>query len=230
MVHKHEKLTKRELLAQETFIAKLNIKKSRTNNPIVVAMIGLVGSGKSSVAKKLAEHIGATVISGDEIRIELRKQGEQYEQARVIAENTMIEVMRRDSNVILDSDFIDEKKRASIREKARKFGFQLVFVSTYTDLDVQIGRIITADYKNAVNDFFGSASSEWQGSDQSKGAVVKLREMWRRIPLHYRWINKAGGAWVIKNPPCKVLAEIDTTDEKIWGHEVAMVAEKLGLR
>jgi len=47
-----------------------------TQTPVIVAIIGLVGSGKSSVAQELAKHIGATVIEGDDIRIELRKQME----------------------------------------------------------------------------------------------------------------------------------------------------------
>ena len=191
-------------------------------------MIGLVGSGKSSVATELGKHIGATVVSGDEIRIELRKQGERYERARAIVENVVMRLVTEGKNIILDSDFIDAKKRASLREKARKAGVRLVFVCTYVDdLDVQIGRIVTADYHNAVDDFFGGASTKWDGSAQSKGAVVKLREMWRRTALHYRWVNKGGGQWKIKNPPCTVLADIDTTDEKKWKQEVAKCTKKL---
>ena len=76
MVHKREKLTKKEQAAQDAFMAKLDIKKRKTQTPVIVAIIGLVGSGKSSVAQELAKHIGATVIEGDDIRIELRKQME----------------------------------------------------------------------------------------------------------------------------------------------------------
>ena len=76
MVHKREKLTKKERAAQDAFMAKLDIKKRKTEKPVIVAVIGLVGSGKSSVAQELAKHIGATVIEGDDIRIELRKQME----------------------------------------------------------------------------------------------------------------------------------------------------------
>ena len=228
MVHRKEKLTLKELAAQKSFLAKLGvIQKRRTDEPIIVAMIGLTGSGKSSVSQELSKLIGATVIEGDDIRIELRKQGEAYERARALAENISIKVVEQGGNVILDSDFIDPKKRASIREKARKAHIRLVFICTYADLDVMIGRALTADYKNSMDDFFGGASSQWKGSEQSKGAVVKLREMWRRIPHHYRWENKVGGRWVIKNPPCKVLADIDTTDEKKWKEEVRNCADEL---
>jgi predicted kinase len=230
MVHKREKLTAKEERAQKAFVSNLNHVSRKTKEPVIVAMIGLIGSGKSSVAHELAKHIGATVISGDEIRIELRKQGERYERMRAIAENVAMELVNEGKNIILDSDFIDEKKRASLREKARKAGIRLVFLCIYTDLDVQVGRIIRANYHNKTDDFFGGATSSWEGSVQSKGAVVKLREMWRRTPLHYRWQNKGGGRWVIKNPPCKVIADIDTTDEKVWKREVIDFAAKLGLR
>jgi predicted kinase len=227
MIHKKEKLTTKEFVAQESFLAKLKIQKRKTEKPVIVAIIGLVGSGKSSVARELAEHIGATIVNGDDVRIELRKQNERYDRARLLAENIALEIIQQGGDVILDSDFIDPKKRASLREKARKAKVQLVFICTYADFDVVTGRILTADYKNEIDDFFGGASSKWQGSDQSKGAAVKLREMWRRTPHHYHWQNKGGGKWTIKNPPCKVLADIDTTDEAEWKKEVDKLAKKL---
>lgn len=227
MVHKRETLTKKERAAQEVFIASLDVPKRKTVKPMIIAMIGLVGSGKTSVAKELAKRIGATVIEGDDIRIELRKQNERYERARAIAENVALEVVNRGGNAILDSDFIDAKKRASLREKARKAGVRVAFICTYTDYDVMVGRVITADYRNDVGDFFGGALSKWDGSEQSKGAAVKLREMWRRTPQHYRWENKVGGQWVIKNPPCAVLADIDTTNPDEWKREVEKCAERL---
>ena len=227
MVHKRETLTKKEQAAQDAFMAKLDIKKRKTDKPVIVAVIGLVGSGKSSVAHELAKHIGATVIEGDDIRIELRKQSERYEKSRAIAENATIEVVKQGGNVILDSDFVDEKKRASVREKARKAGVRLVFVRTHCDLDVMVGRVLTATYHNRVDDFFGGAKSKWQGSEQSKGAAVKVREMWRRTPHHYRWVNQGGGKWVLKKFPFAIFAEIDTTDSDSWEREVEKCAKQL---
>jgi len=225
MVHKREKLTQKEQRAQDSFLVKIDIKKRKTEKPVIVAIIGLVGSGKSSVAQELAKHIGATVIEGDDIRIELRKQSERYEKSRAIAENVAIEVVKQGGNVVLDSDFVDEKKRASVREKARKAGVRLVFVRTHCDLDVMVGRVLTATYRNRVDDFFGGASSKWTGSEQSKGAAVKVREMWRRTPHHYRWVNQGGGKWVLKKFPFAIFAEIDTTD--LWKRDVEKCAKLL---
>ena len=46
--------------------------------PKVVAIVGLVGSGKSSVARYLAKLIGAKIISANVIRVALRKKGKGY--------------------------------------------------------------------------------------------------------------------------------------------------------
>jgi predicted kinase len=227
MANKRQKLTSKELAAQKSFFTKLNVHERKTKKPIIVAMIGLVGSGKSSVAQELAKHIGATVIEGDDIRVELRKQNEQYKHARIIAENITLEVINKGGNFILDSDFIDPEKRATLREKAQKAGIHLLFVCTYAEIDVMVGRIITANYHDKIDDFFGGASSQWEGSEQSKGAVIKFREMLRRLPHHYRWEDKGGGQWVIKKPPCKVIADIDTTDPKKWKLEVEKCAKQI---
>lgn len=227
VIHKREKLNKKEEKAQNVFMARLDIKRRKTAKPVVVALFGLVGSGKSSVAQELARHTSATVIESDKIRIELRKQGERYENSRLIAENAALEVLRRGGNVILDSDFVDEKKRASVREKTRKTGARLVFIRTYCDLDVMVGRVLTATYRNHTDDFFGGAQSKWQGSEQLRGAAVKIREMWRRTPLHYRWVGEGGGRWELKKFPLAIFTEIDTTDSNSWKRTVERCAKRL---
>ncbi len=58
MVHRKETLSAKAKKAQEAFINKVQSDigpvKRKTKNRVVVALLGLVGSGKSSVAKELA--------------------------------------------------------------------------------------------------------------------------------------------------------------------------------
>jgi hypothetical protein len=82
------------------------------------------------------------------------------------------------------------------------------------------GRAITANYRNRPEDFFGGASTIWNGNEQSRGSVVKLREMWRRTPHHYRWENKGGGRWILRKLPFPVLATINTGDSTGWKQNV----------
>jgi len=227
MVHKRESLTLKERRAQDEFIKTLKIVSRKTKKPVVTAIIGLVGSGKSSVTQELAKLLPATIIEGDSIRVQLRKQSERYEGARKIAENAVLKVIEQGGNVILDSDHIDQKKRASLREKVKQTGAKLVFIRTHTDYDVMAGRAIGVEYRPSEDDFFGGAGlkSKWQGSNP--GAVVKLREMWRRTPNHYQWENKVGGRWILKKLPFKVFATVNTIDENKWKAKIRKIAERI---
>lgn len=221
-----EKLTEKESKAQRDYFLKIDVViKRKTKKSLIIGIVGLIGSGKSTIAKEMASLIGATVVSGDDIRVCLRKEKEKYDNARLIVENVTIEIINKGGNVVIDSDFIDRKKRVSLKEKAKKIGAKVVFIRTCADLDVMIGRIMDADYKNIPKDFFGGASSVWRGTN--KGAVVKLREMCRRFPHHYRWLNESGGKWVLKKPPFKVFAAIDTSDENKCKQKVKMIAGQI---
>ena len=203
-----ETMTKKEEDVQKQYLDQLKFKTRTTGKPIIVAMVGLVGSGKSAVAKQVAEHLRATVISGDKIRVMLRAQGEQFEKARKIAENATIEIIKKHGgNIVLDSDFIDDAKRASIRAVAKELGTKLVFIRTYCDHDIAMGRIIAGE----SDDFFSNASSQWTGED--KGQVVKLREFHRRTLLHYKWSKTGGGKWTLRHLPFKIGTTIDTGKE-----------------
>lgn len=226
MIHKRETLTAKEQQAQKALIESLLVAPRKTKKPIVVAMIGLVGSGKSTVAKELAKHISATVIEGDTIRVFLRKENEKYEGMRKIAENAMENVICKGGNVILDSDHIDAKKRAILREKAKKLGAVLYFIRTHTNWDMMVGYALAADYHDTADDFFGGASSPYQGDVKTRGAIVKIREMDRRKPHHYKWQNVGGGKWTLKKLSFPILATIDTTTDK-WKEDVKKLAKKL---
>ena len=226
--HKMEKLSEKEIVAQRQYLLSLkNFSERKTKKPLIIGLIGLIGSGKSTIAEEMALMVGATVVSGDQIRVFLRKKGERYERARKIAENVAEGIIINGGNVIIDSDFIDQKKRVSLKEKAKKMGAKVIFIRTYSEIDVMIGIIFEADYKNTPDDFYGGASSAWQG--KNKGAVVKEREMICRMLSHYKAVNVGNGRYKfeLKKLPFKVFAEIDTTSENKWKQEVKMVAGQI---
>ncbi|MBU6414973.1 dephospho-CoA kinase [Patescibacteria group bacterium] len=203
------------------------MKKLKTKKSLVIAMVGLVGSGKNTIAQALAKQIGAKVIDADEIRIALRKMGKNYDATRHIAETIAGEIIRRGRNVVLASDFVDAKKRKLFENKAKQWEARVKYVRVVADRDVMIGRILSASYKNTADDFFGGASTAWRGNSKYHGAIVKMREMWRRTPHHYQWVNKNGGAWLLKKLPIKFFAVIDATDPKLWKSAVRKVSQRL---
>lgn len=228
MVHGNKKLSPKAQQAQDAYLSAINVGERKTKKSVVVGLLGLVGSGKSTVSQELAPLIGATIVEGDAIRVQLRKVGEPYKYVRQIAENIALEILKRGGNVILDADQIDDKKRASTREKAKKAGARLFFIRTFTDPHVMLGRMLVAEYRRSPDDFFGGAKTKWEeGTAQQQGAVIKFGEAWRRTPHHYHWVDEGGGRWELKKLPFALLADINTTDPVKWKNEVRKVAQKL---
>lgn len=213
MQNKKQKLTPKEQKVQAEFLRTLKIFKRKTQQQIIVAMIGLVGSGKSSVAKQIAKLIGATVISSDFIRMHLRKQKESFENVRKIVENIAKEVINQGGNVVLDSDFVDVKKRTDLKKLLKNSGIKIIFMRTFCERDIMINRLRRANYTKVV--FF-------------KNANIALREMWRRTPHHYAWENKGGGNWILRKMSF-VDFEIDTTHTKMWQKQIKNVLKTLGV-
>jgi hypothetical protein len=230
-------LSEKEFFVQKQISKKLMAKRRKTKKPIIIALVGLVGSGKSFIAEKLAGLLGALIIKGDDIRVGLRKIEERYDKVGQIEENLTRNAIKQNNNVILDADFINQVKRSKLKKYAEKENINLFFIRVYCEagtnsqpgvnFDELIGRIITGKFKNKKEDFFGGASSLWRGDQNKKGAIVKLREMIRRLPQHYEWQNKTGGQWTLKKLPIKLLAQINTANEKNYKREIKKIANKI---
>lgn len=221
-----KKLTPSEEKAASVFLASLHFPKRKTRRQIMVAMLGVSGSGKSTIARAIAAKIGATVIEKDLIRIALRKARASYDNADVISRRAMMEALGRGSNVALDSDHVKDRENRTLAAAAKALKVQLVFVRVCMDLDVMIGRILAEKHQAMPENFFGGASTIWQGEKELRGNVVKMREMIRRLPHHYRWTSQGGGKWMLKQRSW-VFAEIDATDRKEWQKAVKILAAKL---
>ncbi len=227
MAHEEEKLNQKERLVLKKFLSELKIAKRKTKKPIIIAMVGLVGSGKNFIAREFAAAIGASIIANDVIRVELRKQNQNYNHVQKIAEDMATEIISHSGNVVFDSDYINQKKCIRLRKKAKSLGVQLLFIRTHCDMDISLGRILSSKYDSVS--FFSGASSRWHGSKQSVGAVVKIREMWRRTPHHYRWSNRDGGTWILKKSPLTLFADINTTVPKLWKKGIKESIKKISI-
>lgn len=225
IMHKIEKLTKKEERAQKKFLAGVDIIPRKTKKPIVIALVGLVGSGKSFVANELAKLISAVVVEGDTIRVCLSREKERYEGARKIAENVVAEIIKKGGNIVIDSDHINSAKRASLREKVKQAGARLILIRTYADKYAMIENAITEKY--SVNNLFSRAARKLRRQNDFGAPVVKIFEMTRRTPHHYRWLNKGGGKWVLKKLPFTVFAKVDTTDKKKAFAQIQKIAERI---
>lgn len=225
------KLTNVEKRVQEEFIASLGLKSTKGARPgKIVGIVGLVGSGKSFVARALAEASPAIVVEGDAVRVRLREAGASYDRAWKIYENAAIAIAERGAHVVIDADYIAAEKRASLNQAAEKVRVNVVYIRTICDFDVMIGRMIAASYPE--DSFFGGASTQWQGTADQRGAVVKICELIMRLPSHYRMEETKYPAryqWVPRKFSF-VHFVVNTTDEKKWPEKIKTIAKQIRLR
>lgn len=101
---------------------------------ILTIMIGISGSGKSTVAKKLAEQSGAKIVSTDGIRGEFGDETRQDINGLVfkIARTRVEFDLSKGQDVIVDATNVDVKSRAEFIEigKSCKAEIRAVFVDT----------------------------------------------------------------------------------------------------
>ena len=101
-------------------------------SPLLIALMGPVGSGKSYIAKILAKKLHAIHIRTDDIRVKLREQGKAYTAARRIAASVRDQALGRGKSVIADFDAVLPRRQRELASIAKKYGasFFLLVINT----------------------------------------------------------------------------------------------------
>lgn len=198
------------------FVAAAKVSGYKTNNPIVVAVVGVSGVGTSTIARELKKNLGWYIIEKNRIRVELREKGPGFtpQNTDEIAYAMLGKILKSGGNVVLDSDFIERSKRQKLEHFARRFRAKVVYLHLFCHEDAVLNRIIHSRY-NPKTDIF-------------KNAAIAVREHMRRLPWHYRWSKAGGGGWSPRGLRINFLAEIDTVNPREWKKKVRLVAKKLG--
>lgn len=97
---------------------KLVVLPPQKGHPFLLCPIGLVGAGKSTVVKPLAEKLGLVRISSDEIRKLLKEDGLGYEMTEEVAFAVIQYFVEQGYGVAIDSDCA--RKRETIEKFAAK--------------------------------------------------------------------------------------------------------------
>lgn len=193
----------------------VQIKHRRTEEPVIVAMVGVTGAGNSTLARALNKILGWPVLEKNKIRVKLREEGHGFTTATTdeIHHAILTKILKEKGNVILDSDFVEKAKRRKLERFAKRFKARVTYLHLVCDRDIMLGRMIKANY-NPKKDIF-------------KSAAVALREHCRRYPWHYRWSETEGGKYILRRLPIKFFAEISTTDPDKWKKKLRLVAKRL---
>lgn len=164
--------------------------------PLLVAVGGLVASGKSTLALEIARRIGAPVVGSDATRDYLlgARLNEDLHEARWeeayesgFAERVYAEVLRRagevlESNrpVVIDGCFRSRDQRMRARVLAQRFGSPFLFVEARVSRQLQLARLAERALRDSV------PIEDWQEIADQLGAqwepVTELPEA-EHLPL-----------------------------------------------
>ncbi len=127
------------------------------DRPLVIAMCGVIGSGKSTAAERLAEQLDAVVISSDRLRRQLAAlgviagasgqadEGLYSDAMRTRVYHAMLEcgdpVLASGRTVVLDATHGLQRDRQQVREWASRRGANTVLVQTLAAGPVTMGRL-----------------------------------------------------------------------------------------
>lgn len=217
---------KRDGAAARAFARKIHPRVRATKEPVIIGMLGLPGSGKSTVAREFAEHIGGTVLEYDKICFELRSRGASYEGANDILRIVALGIIRAGGNAVIDSDLIESSDREILRTMCRRLRIRVGFVRTHAGLDTIVKRLLPTDYQSA--DYQNVVPLRKQTESGAEDVFVKLNRMLVHLPMHYRIHSECQHRrFIIKNVPCELFADIDTTSLGKWRREVEGCVRRL---
>ena len=106
----------------------LAIPKDKPKHPFILCLVGLVGSGKTTVVKPLSEKLSLVRISGDEIRKLLKDHGHGYELTQDISTIVVRKYLGQGYSICSDSDCVTEKTQKILNVLKEEFSLKLVWI------------------------------------------------------------------------------------------------------
>lgn len=113
-------------------------------------MIGNIGSGKTTIAKEIAKHDNAIIISSDPIRKELFEQGKFEQLYSQIANKITFEefrirlttLLKAGKNVVIDATNTKQTDRKPFIELGKAFDYAVIAVKVNTSIENCVKRVI----------------------------------------------------------------------------------------
>lgn len=139
----------------------------------IIALVGVVGSGKTHVAKILARRLGAKRITTDDVRVSLRGRGKSYGQAPAITARLAERALLHGKSVILDFDAINPARREEVNARAEKFGARVLTVEVRTPERLILARLREKRY--TPGDLFLDAAEAVRAYFERKKFRTKFR-------------------------------------------------------
>ncbi len=129
--------------------------------------IGILGSGKTTVMKPLAEKLGLVRLSSDEVRKMLKERGFNYQQTERIAFVLADDFLMQGYGIAIDADCARQEKQEQVKERAAKDGIPVIWI-----------------HINPPEEFILNKLRHYPHSWLFKDAEAAIRNYEARKPLH----------------------------------------------
>ena len=122
----------------QNFLSRLKLPDEKVQKPFIVATIGLIGSGRSTVAKLTAEKLkGAALVRSDSARYLLKEAGLPWgENVRQILKGVAINLLGKGYGVVFDGNAADEEDRKNVSEIASQAGASVHYIRINIDPEI----------------------------------------------------------------------------------------------
>ncbi len=123
---------------------------------MLIIIAGLPATGKSTLAKKLAEKINAVVLNTDVIRKEMLPKPKYTEEEKRLIYNVLFlltkYLLMNNINVILDGTFYKRSIRRKAYEIAEKLGKKIIIIECVCNEEVVKERLIKRSKERSISD------------------------------------------------------------------------------
>jgi len=119
----------------QDFLSRLELPAEQTAKPLIIATIGLIGSGRSTVTKMVAAKLkGAVLIKSDSARYLLKEAGLPWgDNVKQILKGVAVELLGKGYGVVFDGNAADEEDRKNISEIAEQTEASVYYVRINID-------------------------------------------------------------------------------------------------
>lgn len=175
-----------------------------TLSPIIIAMVGLPQTGKTTVARAMMVNLGFVHIDSNQIRMWLINEKRDYRNIDAIVLFLMASLLSQGYSVIMDSDCVSPGKRAFIKALSNRCCGKVEMVHVHVKCEALVWRDRLMDsfihrmYADGVRLSHDSSQKRIPRSELEKCVVG---EYVRHLPIHMKYSKDVKGIAIDNNGP-----------------------------
>ncbi|MBU3923207.1 ATP-binding protein [Patescibacteria group bacterium] len=152
---------------------KKNLSDEKASRPFIIGVVGMIGSGRTLLAKTLVDNLkGAVLISANSVRYLLKEQGLSWgKNVYAVLLNTTEWLVRNGYIAVYDGNQIDKDRREAIKEMANKASVKYHLLKIIT-LESTAEKYLREKYSQSPKNIF---EDYWPGTD-AEDIVQNLKE------------------------------------------------------